>query len=423
MTFVVTVIAGLSLVMAAVVQLVISRRFRDAFLARKVDRLPAHWQSKAVVLVCVRGLDPSLETCLRGVLAQDYRDFEVHVVVDHEADPAWPVLKAIKAKYDTHDRLQFQTLSNRLATCSLKCSSLVQAVKQLDEQGDRPTYVALVDADVTPHSTWLAELLSPFQRSTTGAVTGNQWFEPPAKCSFGSLGRSVWNGGGMILALFFSNPWAGSLAMRFEDLLQSGLVDDWSKSAVDDGPIADAVHRLGKRVVVAPSLVMVNREQCTLSFFLRWTTRMLTWSRIHERTFWITILHAFFSNFVMLFSFACLLVNLLAVEPWGIAVSLLSLVTSGILSAQAYNISRQCVQHSCRQRNEELADLPGGRFRAAFWMIAPAHLVYGFACLRAMTLRRIQWRGVSYQLGKQGKFTRLDYSPFKSDEKPSSHSI
>ena len=43
---------------------------------------------KAAVILCLRGGDPFLVDCIRGLLALDYPSFEVHIVVDHRDDPA-----------------------------------------------------------------------------------------------------------------------------------------------------------------------------------------------------------------------------------------------------------------------------------------------------------------------------------------------
>ncbi len=50
------------------------------------DRLP-----KTAVILCLRGADPYLRQCLRALLQQNYPQYELKVVVDHQDDPAWNV--------------------------------------------------------------------------------------------------------------------------------------------------------------------------------------------------------------------------------------------------------------------------------------------------------------------------------------------
>src|SRR5438445_469746 len=41
------------------------------------------------VILCLRGVDPSLDGCLHGLLNQDYPRYQVRIVVDCIEDPAW----------------------------------------------------------------------------------------------------------------------------------------------------------------------------------------------------------------------------------------------------------------------------------------------------------------------------------------------
>ena len=47
---------------------------------------------KVSVLMPVRGADPHLAATIRGVLDQDYPDFDLRIIVDSRDDPAWNVV-------------------------------------------------------------------------------------------------------------------------------------------------------------------------------------------------------------------------------------------------------------------------------------------------------------------------------------------
>lgn len=220
--------------------------------------------------------------------------------------------------------------------------------------------------------------------------------------------------------------------MRRSDLFDSKLVSAWRESMVDDGPIRQALNSLGKRIVFAPSLVMVNREECSLRYTLGWSVRMLTWSRLHEPTFWITIVHAAFSNFVMLSNFFVLLAGLSGLVAWSVVpVSFVALIAAGFLCAAAYNQARLCVNYSRSLQAGNGSELPvrGSQLFWSFVCAAPAHLMFGWACFRAITTRRVVWRGIEYLLGSTGAVRRLNYSPYANQNKsdrnagPAKHSI
>ena len=164
--------------------------------------------------------------------------------------------------------------------------------------------------------------------------------------------------------LFFANAWAGSFAMTREVATTSGLIARWRTAMVDDGPVRPALESIGKRIVVAPSLLMINREPCTPGFALRWTTRMLTWSRYYESTFWLTCLYALIGNVVMLGTMGFLVISMSKLVAgsgggwsWIAIAASLSLVLSAGLCLAAYRSTRRCVAASCELRGQRLESM------------------------------------------------------------------
>jgi hypothetical protein len=182
---------------------------------------------------------------------------------------------------------------------------------------------------------------------------------------------------------------------------------------VDDGPIRAAVHRLGLEIQFAPSLIMVNREPCTFAYVNRWVTRMLTWSRLYEKTYFLSVIHALFSNSVMIANFAILFFAV-GIQDWTAAgAAALLLIVSGILSVAAYIAARGCAVHSCRLRGVELPRLQLTRLLAVFALVAVGQIVYGVSCLRALVVKKIKWREITYELKSQDEIKRLDYQPYQ----------
>ena len=416
----VAIISALLLVGAAIVQGGIALAFRRWFIGKTPMVSPTDQQDHVAVIMSVRGCDPSLRGSLLGVIAQDYLSFEVHLVVDHRKDQAWEFVHRIKSEFDHDDVLVIHELTNPRKTCSLKCHAIVQA---LDQVSAKTKTIALLDADVTPHASWLNELTGPLLDPTVGGVTGNQWFEPKSPTGVGSLTRSAWAGGALVPSIFFSNPWAGSFAMRLRDLNRTELRTIWSKSIVDDGPIQSAINGIGLRIEFAPSLIMVNRENCTVGYVNRWVTRMLTWSRLYEKTFFLSVIHAAFSNSVMMANFFVLLAAISTKDQISMSISAVALVTSGLLSTVAYLAARSCVRRSCELRGELLPAISRSRFASVLLMVAPAHLIYGVSCARAMLLKQIKWREITYEVKKHNDVRRLNYQPYMSNKLHSDVSI
>ncbi len=86
---------------------------------------------KALVILCLRGADPSLSRCLTNLLNQNYPQFHVVIVVDDERDDAW------RAAHDIAMRAARRTSRSKpyaadRRTCGLKCAALAQAWSHLD---------------------------------------------------------------------------------------------------------------------------------------------------------------------------------------------------------------------------------------------------------------------------------------------------
>src|SRR4029077_13226662 len=141
---------------------------------------------------------PFLTDCVDALLAQDYPFYDVRVIVDHLDDPAWRVVEEVVQRRGATN-ITTEALTSRRDTCSLKCSSVVQAISGLDESYK---VVALLDADTIPHRTWLRELVAPLAAERVGAATGNRWYMPK-EISWGSLVRYTWNSAAVVQMYFY----------------------------------------------------------------------------------------------------------------------------------------------------------------------------------------------------------------------------
>ncbi len=145
--------------------------------AANTDDLP-----KAAVILVLRGPDPRLRDTLRALLAQDYSDFLIQVVVDSDQDPVFNEVLEAQA---TSGRIQVTVLQNPRNNCSLKCSSLIQAINDLPPGVE---IMAFIDGDVVPYSSWLSELVGPIVAGKADVTGGNRWYLP-VDAAWGSFVR------------------------------------------------------------------------------------------------------------------------------------------------------------------------------------------------------------------------------------------
>ncbi len=146
---------------------------------------------------------------------------------------------------------------------------LLRMVAGLDESRE---VVALIDSDVVPHSRWLRELVAPLRQPRVGAAFGNRWYMPRYG-DWGSVVRYLWNAAAVVPMWLCSIPWAGTFAIRTKVLRDCGLLKKWSLVMAEDAPAKQALEDQGLRLRFVPSLMMVNREDCTLAFGLDFIKR------------------------------------------------------------------------------------------------------------------------------------------------------
>ncbi|WP_442509420.1 glycosyltransferase [Novipirellula sp. SH528] len=370
---------------------------------------------KASVLMSLRGRDPRLQLNLQSLLNQAYDDFEIIVVIDSRQDPAWQVTQEVKLTDDAADRLKILELQEPSSTCSLKCSSLIQAAQQIRRDSE---VVVLVDADVVPHRHWLRDAVRPLVNPKIGVATGNQWYAPDG-IDAGSLLRSIWNSGAIAATAINANPWAGTCAMRLSDLKRSGLIEIWMTSVVDDGPIKSAFDRLGLKVYFDPRLIMVNRDPCTTAFAGRYVTRMLTWSRIYEKTFINTVVHAVAMVALLATSLAVFLIALMTKNAIAASSMGLSMLLSNLVMFAGFRSTERAVSHAirCRSSDNHLAPMGLAKSIRVFVLIPVCQVAHVYWTIKAIFTRQAHWRNITYRLLPQQRVEMVAYQPYIPEQR------
>ncbi len=166
------------------------------------------FQPPAGVVLCLKGKEENLIECLTGLVCQEYGNYQLFIIVDSEKDPALETVASFFA--ERKKKPIVQSLQSPHKTCSLKCSSIIQAIDAIPSQYE---VVAFIDADTVPDQSWLSDLVKPLADPTVGASTGNRWYAPRTN-SLGAWVRKVWNAAAVVQMQRYQVPWGGSLALR-----------------------------------------------------------------------------------------------------------------------------------------------------------------------------------------------------------------
>jgi hypothetical protein len=361
---------------------------------------------RAAVILSLRGADPSLLHCLRGLLRQDYPCYSVRIVVDSDEDPAWDMIRSVLAEGQPHDDVLVSVLTDRRETCSLKVSAQLQALAELEEDVE---VVAFIDADSVPAADWLRALVLPLADPRVGASTGIRWFAPPDH-GWGNLVRHAYNSASFTQMYVFHMPWGGAFAMRKETIYRSGLVDHWANCFCEDISAYGPLRKVGLKLAFVPAATQFNRESIDMAGATRFMLRQLFCVRMHH-VHWLSLLSCNLLNAAALTASA--LVCAAAACAGELAVSalfggLLGTYAIGLLGA--FLTGEWLVRRNMRGR---IADVPPYPIT---WKIVPAAIMaqaLSIHCMMAtLTLRRIDWRGVHYAVEGPEKIRLVEYSPY-----------
>jgi cellulose synthase/poly-beta-1,6-N-acetylglucosamine synthase-like glycosyltransferase len=366
------------------------------------------WLPNTTIILSLRGADPFLPDCLEALLNQNYSVYSVHIIIDSREDEAWDIVDKTLYNFGGTTRVKVSALEVKRPNCSLKCSALVQAIADLDEDCE---VVAFVDADTLTHPNWLRELVAPLSNPKVGAATGNRWYVPDYQL-WGSLVRYLGNIPTVVHMATHSVPWGGTSAIKTQVLRRTQLLEQWSQGFVDDVPVHQAMREQGLCVQFVPSLIMVNQEQCSLSDYLPWMARQLLCVRLYHPSWPLVVIHGMITSLVPLFAVGLLLVALVS-HQWEAA----RWVAGGLFcslfgQALVVSILEQGVRQVVRRRGEFMPKLSIITMFKTAIAIPLTQMVFMLAIISAMRARYIDWRGITYEIRGPWDIRLVDYNPY-----------
>jgi cellulose synthase/poly-beta-1,6-N-acetylglucosamine synthase-like glycosyltransferase len=292
-------------------------------------------------------------------------------------------------------------------SCSLKCSSLVQAISGLKDSCE---VVALLDADTVPPADWLRALVAPLGDPRVGATTGVRWFMP-APATWASVVRYHWGAAATAACHTLGIAWGGTLAIKREVFRRQQLLEKWSTAYCEDAMTRSILKPLGLRLQMVPNLVMVNHESCTLRGFFGWCVRQVLIVRLYHSAWWIILGHGFIS--VLAFVVPALLMVWGALQQDGRSAGLIGLSALGYWLALWIEmlIVEASVRRAVRHRGQPASWLTISALAKSFFAIPFSQVIYGGALAAACTVRRVCWRGIWYDIEGPWKVKMRSYRP------------
>jgi len=347
----------------------------------------------ATVFVPLRGIDEGLKENIAVVLAQGYPSYEIIFVSDDENDPAWRVVEDARRSFAGESGPALQTIvAGRAVDRGQKVHNLGVAISRAHEHSE---VFVFVDSDARPRVDWLRSLVASLQDENVGAATGYRWFVPVGG-GFASHLRSVWNAA-IASALGADEKknfcWGGSTAIRRSTFEKSKVLEHWRGTVSDDFALTRAVHEAGLPIKFAPRCLTPSFEGCSLGELAEFTTRQLKITRAYAAHLWKAVLFGSVI-FVITFFGGIALVAARALMHLPIATALVLLLILFAMGATKSYLRLRAVATIID--HPKVKSFASTLAHISLWPIASA--LYLYNALAAGASRRINWRGIIYEL-------------------------
>lgn len=370
--------------------------FGRQFFLLPAARLPDSRLPRAAIVMGFKGADPFLLDSLRRLMTQDYPDYELRLVIDSRTDPAWSVAEqAVQETGAEHVRLEeFRDVPEHgIVNCTN--AKVVQAIRGLDDSFD---VVAMADGDTSASRDWLRELVSPLVTdSAIGVVTGHRWFQARPQ-QFGSRVRYVWNAAAVPIMYCLQMAWGGCYAIRTATIHDAGLLDKWSRIAALDMHTTREMRQRGLRIHFLPSLMVMNREECGLPFCLNFVRRQLTWARLYNPGWPLTVVHSVGSSLLLVFAVLLFLCGLITGN--GAVCGLAVATGGGYVGAMAALVMflEFCVRRRNDVRENSRTAFNARQFIRLAAAVPVTQAVQLVAVLLTSFAKRVAWRGAVLEI-------------------------
>ena len=365
-------------------------RYR-AYVRREAARALVDFTPFVSVIAPSRGLDEGLSENIAALFRQNYPSYEILFVCDRPDDPSVKVIEKLKAANDS--RVPARLIIAGAATDSgQKVHNLRVATREVSAQCE---VMVFVDTDARPDSNWLRHLVQPLTDESLGAATGYRWFVPE-KGGLASRLRSVWNSS--IASALGANRdknfcWGGSTAIRRETFERLKAAERWRGSVSDDFTLTGILQEAKLPIHFTPQCLVASVGDCGFHELLEFTTRQLKITRVYAPHLWKAVLLGglffnlvFFGGLLLVFVRAALGLSFL------LPFMLLSIIFT-LGAAKAFVRWQAVTIPLFRFRKKLRRDLPT---HLLLWPFASSLYVYN--AIAAAFSRRIQWRGITYEL-------------------------
>src|ERR1051325_6390503 len=365
-------------------------RFTRYVRTQLAQPLPDYTPFVSVIAPC-RGLEAGLAENIAALFRQDYPAYEIIFVTGRADDPSVDLINKIVNDQASPASARIVIAGDAIDR-GQKVHNLTVAVSQLDPRSE---VIVFVDTDARPNTNWLRSLVAPLANTDLGATTGYRWFVPVRGGVAAEL-RSVWNAS-IASALGEREDknfcWGGSTAMRRSTFESLAIAERWRGTVSDDFTVTRVLQEAKLPIHFAPACFVASVGDCNWKELFDFTNRQLKITRVYATHLWRPLLIGSLLFCAVFFGGLLLTATRVALQLPYRTPLLILFVIYGLGAAKAYIRFRAVALALPSYRKGLNKSLPA---HLLLWPVSAA--LYLFNALAAAASRRINWRGITYEL-------------------------
>ncbi|WHZ29756.1 MAG: Glycosyl transferase, family 2 [Nitrospira sp.] len=238
------------------------------------QKTPTSGWPPVTILKPVHGLEKNLEQNLRSACRQDYPRYQVVFSVQHEHDPAIPLLRKLQTEFGPE--LVTVAIENYQAGSNGKINNLIGGLAHA-----RHDVLVISDSDVRLRPDYLKTIVAPLENQDVGfvctlyrAVMANTWFE---KMELLTINAELTPN--IMFALVTGSATfclGASTAVRKSTLDEIGGLSSLADYLVEDYEMGRRIWSQGKRMVCLPYFVDTTVDLKTAT---AWWNHLVYWDQ------------------------------------------------------------------------------------------------------------------------------------------------